>query len=398
MSRRSLIRLCLAVFFIVGALGPVMVLMQSEIKLMPWRTVALQTLACSGMGITVVLVARWRRWALFVAILFWAGVMVLNSGGLSIIFTDEGTIRSELSGPSGRYPKLQSPTDQPLTIQAGQLSAVYNQRAVLGLMAIAFVAFGSALLLRVFRKEVDHRARLETEVTIAQEIQQSLLPPEIHRTPWCRVVGKTQPAAEVGGDYFDVIDLPDGRLALCVADVTGHGVGSGILSAMTKSALLTQLRHDPSPVAVLQNLNSTVFRVSSEKTFVTFAYALIDWPNRTAQIATAGHPPVLHRSNSKVTALRTPGLALGMREDVSFNDLKVDIAASDALVFYTDGLVEATDGRMEQFGEDRLISLVAGTSASPETLSRAVFQALMDFRGREELEDDVSLLVLTFTP
>ncbi len=393
MSRGSLLRLSIAVFFIVAALGPVTILMQSEIKLMLWSTIAIQTFACGGLGATAVLVGRSRRWALPFVILFWAGVMFMNSGGLSLIFTDQGTFRAELSGPSGARPQLQRPTDKPLTIQADELSAIYSQRGILGILALVFVGFGSALLMRVVRKEVNQRARLETEMAIAKEIQESLLPPQIYTTSWCKSAGRTLPAAEVGGDYFDVVELADGRLALCIADVTGHGVGAGILSSMTKSAFLTELRHDPSPVALLRNLNETLIRVSSGKMFVTFAYALIDWPRRTARVATAGHPPVLHRSGPIVTPLRTPSLALGMRADASFHEIQRTIDAGDSIVLFTDGLTETRNAREEQFELERLAGIVAGSAGDPQNVSENIFRALEQFRGRRDSDDDVTLLV-----
>lgn len=395
MSLASLIRLSLASFFIVGALGPVMVLMQSEIRLMPWQTVILQTFACGGLGATVILVGRWRRWATLLVVFFWFAVMFVNSGGLDIIFTDQGTLRAELHGPSDISPRPQKPTDQPLTIPADQLSAIYTQRGVLGLIVIFFVAFGSSLMMRVIRKEVDQRARLETEMSIAQDIQQSLLPPGIHSTPWCKIAGRSLPAVEVGGDYFDVVPLADGRLALCVADVTGHGVGAGILSAMTKSAFLAELRHDPSPAALLRNLNETLIRVSSEKMFVTFAYALFDWPKRIVKIATAGHPPVLQRTTGGIVQHRTPSLALGLKSDISFQEIEATISAGEIFLFFTDGLVETMDARGEQFGVERLAEMIPESPAQPETVSGGVFRVLEHFRGHRDTADDVTLVVLS---
>ena len=93
---------------------------------------------------------------------------------------------------------------------------------------------------------------------------------------WYSTAGVALPATEVGGDFYDVVALEDGRLAVAIADVTGHGVGSGILSAMTKSALRSQLEHASDPPAVLANLNSTLFDLTTDKMFVTLAYAVAD--------------------------------------------------------------------------------------------------------------------------
>ncbi|HEV8537813.1 MAG TPA: SpoIIE family protein phosphatase, partial [Bacteroidota bacterium] len=136
-----------------------------------------------------------------------------------------------------------------------------------------------------------------TEINIARKIQQSLIPCTTFENSWCRVAGMTASATEVGGDYFDIVALSDHRLVVAVADVAGHGVGSGILSAMTKSALRSQHMHVASPAMVLENLNRTIYQVSERNMFVTLAYLLLDADARTAAYATAGHLPLLFRTD-----------------------------------------------------------------------------------------------------
>jgi sigma-B regulation protein RsbU (phosphoserine phosphatase) len=250
------------------------------------------------------------------------------------------------------------------------------------------------MFLRVIRGEVQQRERLESEVRIARDIQQSLLPSSTLTTPSCTASGITLPATEVGGDYYDAVVLPDGKIALAIADVAGHGVGAGILSAMTKSAFHSQLLHDPSAAGVLANLNSTIFAITDEKMFVTFAYVLIDPQTHTGQVATAGHPPVLIRraASGKVEQFRSATLGMGIREVTPFTSETVPISSGDLFLLYTDGVTEAMNANGEQFGMERLVEALASSSQEPEELCRTITRKLASFTGEAAREDDVSLL------
>jgi sigma-B regulation protein RsbU (phosphoserine phosphatase) len=198
----------------------------------------------------------------------------------------------------------------------------------------------------------------------------------------------------VGGDYYDAVNLPDGKIALAIADVAGHGVGAGILSAMTKSAFHSQLLHDPSAAGVLTNLNATIFALSDAKMFVTFAYVLIDPAHHTTEVATAGHPPVLIRraTSGNVEQFRSLTLGLGIREVTPFTSDSVHINEGDLILLYTDGVTEAMNSKGEQFGLERLVEVLSSSSQAPDEICRTITRKLAMFMGEVTREDDVSLL------
>jgi serine phosphatase RsbU (regulator of sigma subunit) len=396
MKPAALRRVGLAVFLMFGVLGPLTILMESELRILSWSFVAVQTLACGGMAASIILFGRKRWWMVLVVILVWIGVLGLNSGGLGLNFSDKG-MRVELNGIDRQ---VESPrTDKGVVLSAEELNAIYTQRGAIGVVAIALLSLGYAMFIRVVRAEIRQRARLETEVRIAQEIQQSLIPASELHTPWVSIAGTMLPATEVGGDFFDVIQLSPEVVAVAVADVAGHGVGAGILSAMAKSALHSQLQHDPAPVSVLQNLNATIYEVSGEKMFVTFAYLLLDRSKRTATVATAGHPPLLRLPNgsANVELLRTASLGLGMRRDAAFSSLTLAWEPGDRFFCYTDGLLEASNAAGEQYGLERLQSAFLRRAGTPAQVCAGLTAELKEFTGAEVFLDDLTAVCVALT-
>jgi serine phosphatase RsbU (regulator of sigma subunit) len=397
MSVRTLVRLALAAFLLFSALGLVSVLIESSIRVFSWPFVIVQAVAAGGMAATIVLFGRRRWWMTMLLVIFWNGVMVFNGGGISFVFSSHGGLRVRLGGPV----QVEAPPASPngVVLTAAELDGVYVQRGLIGAAVIVLLVTGYVGFISVIRREIRRRSSLEAEVRIAQGIQQSLLPKEPFESATCSIYGATLPAGEVGGDYYDIIPLPDGRVALAIADVTGHGVGAGILSAMTKSALRLQLGHEPDPRSVLNHLNKVVFDVSDEKTFVTFAYALITPADRAIHLATAGHPPFLHRAASSgvVRPLRSRSVALGMRADSSYADvLTQSYQEGDLLLLYTDGVLEVSKGSGEQYA-DRLADFLAGAKGTPQEIVTGLLGELRRYGGnRTSFDDDVSLVCVRF--
>jgi serine phosphatase RsbU (regulator of sigma subunit) len=398
MKPASLRRLALAAFLLFSAVGLITILAESELRPHPWSFVCVQTAACGGMAASFLLFPRKRWWASFLIIAFWCAVLVMNSGGLSFVYNEDG-FRVRLGSDIGatdvktvvRHPEA------PLLLTPVELDAIYVQRGIVGTAAMGFLVVGYMAFIRVFRMEARERARLEAEVAIAREIQQSLLPRSEVNASWCRVSGLTLPMTEVGCDYFDVMQLPGEMIAVAVADVTGHGVGAGILSAMTKSAFHSELGHDPSPDRVLRNINRTLFRLSDRKTFVTFAYLLLERSGGRSTVSTAGHPPVLHRNGrtGNVIEIRTAALGLGMQEDTLFTSAEIPSAPGDAYLLYTDGALELANRYGEQFGIERLIRCFESLHGEPEEICAGIISELRAFSDNEEFRDDVTLVCVT---
>jgi len=398
MSLPALLRFSLAAFLLFGALGLVSILIESSIRVHAWHFVVIQAFAFGGMAACILLFGRRRWWITVLLVVFWNGVMILNGGGVSFLFSDSEGMRVRLGGPLQEEEAVAEGVNS-VALSPTELDAIFVQRGIVGVGVIVLLIAGYMMFTSVIRAEIRRRARLESEVRIAQGIQQSLLPAVPFESPGCSIYGATLPAGEVGGDYFDIVSLPDGRLALAIADVTGHGVGAGILSAMTKSALRLQLAHDANPESVLLHLNEAIYEVSDKKTFVTFAYALISPSESQITLATAGHPPVIHRAGRSrvVTPLRSKNVALGMRRDVSFPGIMmVRYQAGDLLLLYTDGLLEVTNSSGEQFGE-QLHSRLARAEGSPREITEGLLEEVRRFSGHSAaFEDDISLMCVRF--
>jgi len=393
MQPGALRRLAIAVFLLFGVLGPLTVLMESEFHLVSWGFIVTQTISSGGLAASIILFGRKKWWRTMLIAGFWTAAISLNSGGLSFVGDERGlhVVLGNFNPTAHKNLERSGPRLDP-----AELDAIYTQRSIVGALAIALLASGYGMFISVIGKELQQRTRLETEIRIAQGIQRSLLPKPSITLPWCVAASVTVPATEVGGDYFDIVQLSDTVLAVVIADVTGHGVGAGILAAMTKSAVHLQLEHDPAPAQMLEHLNRTIHRLSDEKTFVTCAYALLDSSTHRMHVATAGHPPILHyRATTKtVFTLRTPGLGLGIRADTKYTSLEIGWDPGDALLLYTDGILEVTGKNGEQFGTERLEKALSDYASSARDICSEILTALRTFSGLTDFYDDVSLVHL----
>jgi phosphoserine phosphatase RsbU/P len=247
--------------------------------------------------------------------------------------------------------------------------------------------------------ELVDRVRVRDELEVARELQSELLPHRVPVVPGYGFAHSYRTANEVGGDYYDFTPLPDGRLALAVADASGHGMAAGLVMAIANATLETALDLDPEPPSVLRLLNRTLCRTGNRRTFLSLFYALLDPATGRLDSVCAGHPfPFLRRADGTVEELGCGGLPLGIHEPVEPATSTTVLAPGDVLVFYTDGLVEATDPeRQEAFGYERLQALVA-EGGGPQDLHDRILAAFDAHVGGEPLLDDLTLVVMTRRP
>jgi len=255
--------------------------------------------------------------------------------------------------------------------------------------------------LRVARREGLEKERLAQEVELARRIQQRLLPRGRHALGDHVVLGFHRPAAEVGGDYYDILTLEDGRAAIAIADVAGKGLGGCLVMSMV-SALLRPLRHaHRSPSALLVDLERHLIDLLRPGEFVTMLYGVIDPVSGRFTYASAGHMPVLvYRASSRsVERHAAAGIPLGaMRGGVlrgTLEDCAIDLAPGDVLVQYTDGVSEAFDAAREQFGIERIErEVVRHAVCGADAVVQAVTGAVRRWTGDGSPDDDETLLVL----
>jgi len=266
-----------------------------------------------------------------------------------------------------------------------------------GILAMLMIGLGYTFFVRVLGREWEARARQNAEMQIARRIQSSLTPAGSKRIPGVEIIGITQPANDVAGDHFDYLDLGENKLGILIADAAGHGVAAGLLTAMMKGALSLIATENKPPESVMAELNRVVYRLAPRNMFVTATLAIIDTATGGVDYVTAGHEPLLlmKSDDQSVEQLRTPGLALGLRPDAAYAAARASLADGDALLLYTDGVVESENADGEEFGIMRLESILSSIhQQSPEEMSKSIISEVAAHRKKNVQADDMSLVVI----
>lgn len=268
-------------------------------------------------------------------------------------------------------------------------------RSLAGFAAQVALALDHARLLR----DTVEAERRKRELEIARELQVNLLPAGPPAVPELDIAGRSEPASEVGGDYFDYLPLSGGRLAVVVGDVAGHGMPAGLLMAMAKSAIYTQIQIDGDPSQLMGRLSETLLRLSADNQFMTLVFAEIDVAAGRLRYSNAGHHYPLHyrSATGTIEQLESTGLPLGMLPRPAGPFRVRALGPGDILVFYSDGVVEAAPlGDVDDmFGLTRLGRIVLANRNQPaDTIVDAVFRAVRGFRGLVPLDDDATIVVV----
>jgi hypothetical protein len=246
-------------------------------------------------------------------------------------------------------------------------------------------------------RRIAERERQRVELETARRIQSSILPDLPPRLAGVDIAHAYLPASEVGGDFYDVLALEDGRLAVAVGDVAGHGVSSGLIMSMAKSALAVQVTFDPEVAAVFNTLNRTVYQTARKRLLATLCYALID-PRRLEMIyASAGHlHPYRVSATGRVESLESIAYPLGVRGQLLVDPRTAKLSPGDTLFLFSDGVVEARrEGSDEMFGFERLEeSLARHAGRGPEGLRDGILADVARFTSNAPREDDQTILVL----
>jgi hypothetical protein len=246
-------------------------------------------------------------------------------------------------------------------------------------------------------RRIAERERQRVELETARGIQSSILPDLPPRLNGVDLAHAYLPATEVGGDFYDVLALEDGRLAVAVGDVAGHGVSSGLVMSMAKSALAVQVTFDPEVASVFRTLNRTVYQTARRRLLTTLCYALLDPKRRELVYASAGHLfPYLLTRGGKVQALESVAYPLGVRGDLEVTARMARLESGDTLFLCSDGVIEArAEGSDDLFGFERLEeSLRRHAGESPGQLRDRVLEDVERFVGPSPREDDQTVLVL----
>jgi predicted ester cyclase len=251
-------------------------------------------------------------------------------------------------------------------------------------------------ILPSFEREIQARERAEQDLRVARSIQQASLPKEMPQLAGWQITPYYQPTREVGGDFYDLFELEEGRVAVVVGDATGKGMPAALVVSATSSMLraVAQALGSSSPSEVLSQVNETLFARIPPNMFVTCFYGILDPKNGSMKYANAGHDLPLLWHGGDCEELRARGMPLGLMTGMSYEEKEIVLEAGEGVLLYSDGLVEAHDAKGEMFGFPRLRTLVAehGENGS---LGNFLLEELYSFTGDSwEQEDDITLLTL----
>ena len=254
---------------------------------------------------------------------------------------------------------------------------------------------------RIERELHRNRERLisiQSELETAASMQQSILPRSFPTNPHYQIFGNMEPAREVGGDFFDVMRLPDNRVGLCIADVSGKGIPAAMFMMSARTWMSGASIGHPIPSKVLCEVNNLLEESNDSMMFVTLLYGVYDPSTHLFSYANGGHNrPLLFKADGSVSEIEAvPGIALGVQSGCDFEDQSVALAKGDVLLMYTDGVNEAERADEELFGMERLERVFDGNpppSDSKEVTNR-VFSQVSEFVEGNVASDDITCLAL----
>jgi serine phosphatase RsbU (regulator of sigma subunit) len=250
----------------------------------------------------------------------------------------------------------------------------------------------------LYRQSLD-KAVLEEELALARKIQERLLPACAPIVPGFEISAANVPSKQVGGDFYDLVDLKDGRVLFAIADVAGKGVPAALLTSMLQASLRTQIGTSTGPARILGNLNELTYQFTGPDQFATFFLGVLDGRRGTLTYANAGHNyPILIRPDGELLSLDQGGLLLGAFTGMEWPECEVRLRHGDRLVVYTDGVTEARpEDQDEEYGERRFLEhLGRWRNASASEMMESILEDVTAYAGLEQA-DDITLIVVNIT-
>lgn len=252
---------------------------------------------------------------------------------------------------------------------------------------------------RLFKKQL-RQERLQKEIELAEEVQQMLIPDHLPKEEQFNIASIYKPHFNVGGDYFDYIPVDDHRFVICIADISGKGVGAAILMANFQAILRVVIRKSNDMTQLVQELNTNVYEITKSDKFITFFIALIDLDKQEIQYINAGHNPPMLVEEQKITDLDRGCTVLGAVPKLPAIDVGTyHFTESVMLISYTDGLTDLKNDEQEYFDRKKLEVFIREHSMmSAEQFNRRLQQHLEQFRGNQVYPDDIAILTSQLYP
>jgi phosphoserine phosphatase RsbU/P len=271
-----------------------------------------------------------------------------------------------------------------------------HQRTLVTLASQIAVAIENA---RLYQRVTQQEQRLEHDLDMAREVQLRLLPPTPPRKPHAEFATRFLPARTIGGDLYDFLPYDDKCVGIAMGDVSGKAAPAALYAALISGIMRAATSQMLSPADMLKQLNDSLQERKMDSQYVTMVFAVWNDEKQTLQIANAGGVQPLFCRAGQVETVEAEGFPLGMFKDVSYEEFTLSTRPGDAIVFFSDGIVDAVNEHEEMFGTERLIALVTSQlTNSAEKMVDAIYQELSAFQGGVERFDDETVVVLKVLP
>jgi sigma-B regulation protein RsbU (phosphoserine phosphatase) len=271
-----------------------------------------------------------------------------------------------------------------------------HQRTLVTLASQIAVAIENA---RLYQRVTQQEQRLEHDLDMARDVQLRLLPPTPARKPHAEFATRFLPARTIGGDLYDFLPYDENCIGIAMSDVSGKAAPAALYAALISGIMRAATSQMLSPADMLKQLNDSLQERKMDAQYVTMLFAVWNDEKQTLQIANAGAVQPLFCRAGQVETVEAEGFPLGMFKDVSYEEFTLSTRPGDAIVFFSDGIVDAVNENEEMFGNDRLVALVTSQlTNSAEGMVAAIYQELSAFQGGVERFDDETVVVLKVLP
>jgi sigma-B regulation protein RsbU (phosphoserine phosphatase) len=267
-----------------------------------------------------------------------------------------------------------------------------HQRTLVTLASQIAVAIENA---RLYQRVTQQEQRLEHDLDMAREVQLRLLPPKPPRRKHAEFATRFLPARTIGGDLYDFLNYDDECIGIAMGDVSGKAAPAALYAALISGIMRAASSQSLSPAAMLKQLNDSLQERKMDSQYVTMLFAVWNDYKQTLQIANAGAVQPLFCRAGQVETVQAEGFPLGMFKDVSYEEFTLSTRPGDAIIFFSDGIVDAVNDKEEMFGTERLEALITREiNNTAEGMVDAIYQDLSAFQGSIERFDDETVIVL----
>jgi sigma-B regulation protein RsbU (phosphoserine phosphatase) len=267
-----------------------------------------------------------------------------------------------------------------------------HKRTVTTLAAQVAIAIENA---RLYEQIAHQEKRLERDLAMARQLQFRLLPPTLPKLAHLDIAAKFVPARAIGGDLYDFVNYSMSRTAIVIGDVSGKGAPAAIYAALVSGILRSHAPIEPGPAEMLSAVNFSLGERRIESQFVSLIYAVWDDRNRTLQVANSGLPRPIYCHDSKLEVIEATGLPLGLFDDADYDEFTFRAKPGDMFVFFSDGILDASNKAEELFGRERVGQIVAANpNASADEVVKSIFQAVAEHASGEEAFDDQTVVAI----